>query len=427
MSDIPIKGSAVIDYEAGNQVQEGKSSLTGAIFNLSNCAIGAALLVMPMCFSNMGIILGTIVTFFGAFTTGVALHFIGRLGTFTRKQKYSDLAAFAYGKTGEIICVVLFLILLLVPLCAYQIIVGEYIQALFDDIQAPHADARLWSLIVSVAIIFPFSLIRNLGAFSKASMLCLVFIAYTVFLIIGDFIAKARAGKIMDMKDVKLFDFNKLFLPDFSTIVMAYCTHTTVLDIFNDLKNPTDKRKTIVSGVTSLIVAICYVILAIAGYLTYGNSVDANVLNSNKDGGAVFDTARLTFSIMLAITYPMLLFPTRTYATWIVDQMIAGKTDLEKKWAKMETARFYILNITFIALPYLISVGVRDLDVVFAYGGSVSGAGIVFLFPSYIFLKLRKGLNASKSEIVIAYFNILLGWVLLLGGPIFKTIDLVNG
>jgi amino acid permease len=61
-----------------------------------------------------------------------------------------------------------------------------------------------------------------------------------------------------------------LFCIAFATILMAFISHTTVLDVFAALESPTSIRKSTIIISTNTIVFFCYALIGVFGYLQFG-------------------------------------------------------------------------------------------------------------------------------------------------------------
>ncbi|EPZ36668.1 Amino acid transporter domain-containing protein [Rozella allomycis CSF55] len=427
-----IKKSSIVDPESSQQ-PTGSSGMSATIFNIVNSAVGAGTVAIPLRMKQCGLVLGTLLTIFAAISTGAALHFLGRVGSISKAKKYSDLGFYTYGRKGEMITVAAFLLLIMAPLIAYHKIVGNYLNADLSNVESLPSlltSSEFTSLVIAMGVILPLSLLKNIGHLAKASLVCLVFILYAVILVVYQCVA--NISKI-DFSKLVLFDLKLSILSDLSVMVMAFVSHTTIIDIFNDMKVPTVKNKLFAVSISNFIATILYLIVGIFGYLSMDVylkdktpfATADNVLTWNPE--IAFLVGRIAFAFMIAMTYPLFLFPTRQLADWIIRETCSSNTKFIKSYNSKPDLVRIIMTFVFIFFPYAIScIPGLSLDFVFSIFGFTAGSLLVYILPSLFFMKIKQQIKPTFGEKMLAYMNLGVGFILLVVGTTYYLINAFN-
>lgn len=78
----------------------------------------------------------------------------------------------------------------------------------------------------------------------------------------------------------------------------------------NEIKSPTQKKVDTVSLTSLTSAALIYGTVALAGFFTYGDSVDSNILVSYPSNDLI-SVARVCVSLLSAFSYPIVAYPGR--------------------------------------------------------------------------------------------------------------------
>ena len=144
-------------------------------------------------------------------------------------------------------------------------------------------------------IVIPLSFLRRLDSLKYTSFIALVSIGYLVLLVVAHFI---RGDATDEKGPVRVLHWESAVatLSSFPVIVFAYTCHQNVgqprmsangradnlinqmFSILNEIANNSHFRTTLVVVVSIGSAAFLYILVAITGYLSFGNSVDGNVV-----------------------------------------------------------------------------------------------------------------------------------------------------
>ncbi|KAI7167847.1 hypothetical protein KC352_g25499, partial [Hortaea werneckii] len=166
--------------------------------------------------------------------------------------------------------------------------------------------------------------------------------------------------------------------------------------------------------------ASVYVLVAITGYLSYGNNVIGNIVAQYAPSVAA-TIARLAIVIMVGLSYPLQVHPCRAsldaVSRWrpqssraspdrtpndtspsrasLLGGNSANPTKLSPSSSnnrprpdEMSELRFACLTTLIIILSYLVAMTVSSLDKVLAYVGSTGSTSISFILPGLFYYKI---------------------------------------
>jgi len=130
-------------------------------------------------------------------------------------------------------------------------------------------------------------------------------------------------------------------LRELPIFVFAYTCHQNVISITNELERPTTGRALAsVSAAVNMAVA-AYLVLAFAGYLTYGDEVKSDVLENYPEQSLLVGIARLAVSLIVTLCYPLQAHPSRGCITSI---LLAARAKLRPATEEMHAQHVGMLN-----------------------------------------------------------------------------------
>ncbi|GAA6081778.1 sodium-coupled neutral amino acid transporter 4 [Tachysurus ichikawai] len=123
-----------------------------------------------------------------------------------------------------------------------------------------------------------------------------------------------HADDYEDMCTPKYFVFNSQTAYTVPILAFAFVCHPEVLPIYSELKDRTRKKMQSVSNLSILAMLIMYMLSALFGYLTFYDNVEAELLHTFTKVYK-FDTmllcVRLAVLTAVTLTVPIVLFPSR--------------------------------------------------------------------------------------------------------------------
>jgi amino acid permease len=268
-------------------------------------------------------------------------------------------------------------------------------------------------LVLTTCFLLPLSLIKNLSALSFTSILGFSSIIYTVLFVVirsldgsyaletGKFVADGLIAAQPAFTRMSLwnFDFTSLVLA--SNLGLAYIAHYNGPTFYRSLKNTNSKRfRTMVSTAFALLVGL-YSITMAAGYSTFGDVCQGNILLNYHPKDILSTLGRLATGLSILFGYPLV-------ATGAREAIIGACSSLGYESVGKDKNHFLLVSgiLTFVTA---IACTVDDVSLVVGLTGAALGSFIVYICPSIIYtLAVKKIKGQSSSEYQKARLNLAL-------------------
>lgn len=423
----------------GNKEAEEAEKRTGTIasstFNLCKSAIGVGILSLPFCMAKSGIILGTLILVFCSFASTVTLLFLSRIAANTDLGDYYLVGKLAYGMTGEITGVLATLFFLCGGgLIAYAYYSGIYLQKFFiyalgfSNVQKP-ADLPFYlskyaTVSVACCLIFPLAILRDLNKIAPASIAGLCLMGAVCVLTVVDYIVYAVGSGPVITEPIKytLFKWDTGPIKAFTLILFAFCNHFTMLAVVPKLTAPTPKRRKLILTLSSSIVLVFYLVLAIFGYLHFGDNVNKNILLAPDKVRLPYAIAQLLVALIIILSFPLLCDPARSCIVFLLEKWTGPP-----QTAMADVTRNLIITAGLVVYSGLVAVfGDEALLSIMGVFSAFCGSLLMFIFPSVYFLRLSYKYRMTNLEKILAYGSIVLGVFVLIFGSYFNACDAYN-
>ncbi|RMY42208.1 hypothetical protein D0866_00080 [Hortaea werneckii] len=413
-----------------NLAAHGSASWLSSVVNLLNTIVGAGVLAMPHAMANMGITLGAFVICWAGLTSGFGLYLQTRCARYLDRGRSSffALSQITYPNAAVVFDAAIAIKCFGVGV-SYLIIIGDLMPGVVKGFVADSGDAaaylferRFW-VTAFMLVVIPLSFLRRLDSLKYTSVLALTAIAYLIVLVVYHF---AAGDTLAEKGEVNLIKWQGIIptLANFPVIVFAYTCHQNMFSILNEIKNPTHVRTTSVIVASIGTAASVYVLVAITGYLSYGNNVIGNIVAQYAPSVAA-TIARLAIVIMVGLSYPLQVHPCRAsldaVSRWRpqssrassdrspndtspsrasllgggngattnnTTKLTPSPSNNRPRPDEMSELRFACLTTLIIILSYLVAMTVSSLDKVLAYVGSTGSTSISFILPGLFYYKI---------------------------------------
>jgi len=273
--------------------------------------------------------------------------------------------------------------------------------------------------------VIPLSFLRRLDSLKYTSVIALVSIGYLVILVVYHFstgdTAPARGN--IDIVHVK---GPVQVLASFPVIVFAYTCHQNVsccqatsshqhyantsqmFSILNEIKDNRPSRTTgVVTGSIGTAASI-YVLVAITGYLSFGDNVVGNIV-SQYTPSVASTIGRAAIVVLVMFSYPLQVHPCRASVDAVSrwrptgrrnqeltpaggspsrSSLLSNKMPSRPRPEDMSDIRFAVITTAIIILSYITAMTVSSLDKVLAYVGSTGSTSISFILPGLFYYKI---------------------------------------
>ena len=380
----------------------GNASVFSSVMSLSNTVLGAGLLVLPYAISKCGFIIGVLMIVLMSIMSMLSLYMLMYAASFEKERTNWSLLGVKYmPKTMKLVD---FLCLLgNTGACAgYLIIIGDLmpdaIRFMLNVSEDHILTKRYFWICIFLLFIIPLvskTTFDKLRYFSTLAIFCFGYILLMCQLYA--YVPKCKEDLEKEqIGTTTLYPTSALaFLKVIPILITAFNCHMNSVAISSELKNPTPTR--IIKSIF-LSIGLCtifYISVGLAGYLTFGDKVQSDIL-LNYPNTWLVTILRVLLSIAIIFSYPMWCNPTRE--SFCVLFLKKSTADLNKKF-------FYIVTYGIVFVTFIIALCVKDLGIIVALIGSVSNTSCVYIMPGFLYYYIVP--NQSKiSQIIVRIWGI---------------------
>ncbi|KAK6336240.1 hypothetical protein TWF696_001801 [Orbilia brochopaga] len=392
----------------------GEASFASSVVNLLNTIVGAGVLAMPLAMSHMGMLLGILMIVFSGLAAGFGLYLQTRCaryvdrGTasfFTLSQLTYPSAAVVFDGAIAIKCFGVAI--------SYLIIIGDLMPQVAVGLW-PHAaevgylvDRHFW-ITGFMLIMIPLSFLRRLDSLKYTSFVALVSIGYLVIIVLSHFL---RGDTLEERGEVHYLQWAGAvtFFSSFPIMVFAYTCHQNMFSILNEIQNNSRKQTTGVVFCSIGVAASIYILVAITGYLSFGDNVGGNIIAMYRESIAS-TIGRAAIVVLVMFSYPLQIHPCRAsihnILKWrpssspslpVIARSLTTPSATAVAAEPMTDLRFAIISTILIVSTYVTAMTVASLERVLAYVGSTGSTSISFILPGLFYWRIsRPGPGANK-------------------------------
>lgn len=177
-------------------------------------------------------------------------------------------------------------------------------------------------------------------------------------------------------------------------IAFAFVCHHNSLLIYGSLRKPTIDRFSRVTHYSTSISLVACLVMALSGYLTFGDKTLGNVLNNFPNDNIMVNIARLFFGLNMLTTLPLEAFVCREVMNnyWFPDE-------------PYHPNRHLIFTAALVVSALSLSLLTCDLGVVFELFGATSACALAFILPPLCYIKLSKRSSQTYLAIAVVAFG----------------------
>ncbi|KAM8803116.1 sodium-coupled neutral amino acid transporter 4 isoform 1-T5 [Rhynchonycteris naso] len=472
------------DYD--DEHHPGTTSFGMSSFNLSNAIMGSGILGLSYAMANTGIILFIIMLLAVAILSLYSVHLLLKTSKEGGSLIYEKLGEKAFGWPGKIGAFTSITMQNIGAMSSYLFIIKyelpEVIRAfmgLEESTGEWYLDGNYLVIFVSVGIILPLSLLKNLGYLgytSGFSLTCMVFfvsvVIYKKFQIpcplpvldhnagnltfnntipmhmvmlpnnsessgvnfmmdyahqnpagIDDDQAKGslHGGGVEyeahsdDKCQPKYFVFNSRTAYAIPILAFAFVCHPEVLPIYSELKDRSRRKMQTVSNISITGMLIMYLLAALFGYLTFYGEVEDELLHAYIKV-YTFDTP------LLMVRLAVLVAVTLTVPI-VLFPIRTSVTTLLFPRKPFSWVRHFLIAAILLALNNILVILVPTIKYIFGFIGASSATMLIFILPAAFYLKLVKKEPLRSPQKIGALIFLVVGIIFMSGSMALIIID----
>uniref|UniRef100_A0A673NB72 Sodium-coupled neutral amino acid transporter 4-like n=1 Tax=Sinocyclocheilus rhinocerous TaxID=307959 RepID=A0A673NB72_9TELE len=421
----------------------GHTSFGMSVFNLSNAIMGSGILGLSFAMANTGIILFVILLLGVAILSLYSVHLLLVTAKEGGSLIYEKLGERAFGWPGKMAAFGSITLQNIGAMSSYLFIVKYELPEVIRAFHGLEENSGEWYLngnyavvLVSIGIILPLSLLKNLGYLgytSGFSLSCMVFFLGVVRLLtlFSCQLTSANGPPLdphapvhsavqftphpEDMCTPKYFVFNSQTVYTIPILAFAFVCHPEVLPIYSELKDRSRRKMQRVSNLSILAMLVMYLLSALFGYLTFYDHVEAELLHTFTKVYK-FDTmlllVRLAVLTAVTLTVPIVLFPV------IITLCFAGK---DFSWI-----RPFLIAAAILAFNNLLVIFVPTIRDIFGFIGSSAATMLIFILPAAFYLRLVKSLPFRSPQKISATIFLVVGIFFMIGSLSLIILDWIH-
>lgn len=389
--------------------EEGKASILTSIFNLSNNVAGAGLLTLAAgkAVSGTGWVPSIMTCVALAFGSAQTFSLIGKACEMTGEGSFKGLWSVAFGDQTSWVLDSFVFVQTFFSSVIYTGLLGDIFSALLRTSKLPYMLTNRKSIILIAAscILWPLNMIRDMSALGFTSILGLSAVLYTVFFSViraldgtyalhpaGKFVTD---GMILNLPSFAKstfwnFDLNSLVLV--SNLGLAFIAHYNAPSYWKSLSQRSSQRFTKVSFLAYTVLAIIYSVTMLAGYSTFGDVCEGNILLNYSAADYLSALGRLATGLSIIFGFPLVSNGCRESCKQVASALgIDLVSDPEKHG---------MLVTTLLVLTTSIALCVSDIKLVAGLSGALMGSSLVYICPTLIYTRI---INQQKGKDSLEY------------------------
>ncbi|KAK1166840.1 sodium-coupled neutral amino acid transporter 2-like [Acipenser oxyrinchus oxyrinchus] len=448
------------DYHLGKKKYEteyspGTTSFGMSVFNLGNAIMGSGILGLSYAMANTGIALFVVLLIAVSIFSLYSVHLLLKTANEGGSLLYEQLGYKAFGMPGKLAASLSITMQNIGAMSSYLYIVKYELPIVIQAFLGMKENTGEWYingdylvLTVSLLIILPLSLLRNLGYLgytSGFSLLCMVFfvivviyksfqiscllifendalnatlnytVAHVAAVVRETAVTVQNATADEDTCTTKYFVWNSQTVYAVPILTFAFVCHPAVLPIYEELKDRSRKRMQNVSNVSFFAMFVMYLLAALFGYITFGNNVEPELLHTYSKVykfDVVLLIVRLAVLTAVTLTVPVVLFPIRTS----VNQLLCASKEFS--WVRHTIITFILLGSTNVLVIFVPTI--RDI---FGFVGASAAAMLIFILPSAFYIKLVKKEPMKSVQKIGAVIFCISGFFVMIGSMTLIILD----
>ncbi|KAK4228973.1 hypothetical protein QBC38DRAFT_360641 [Podospora fimiseda] len=381
-----LTGITAPSVQVAERIQEGdleslnrpKSSLPSAFMNMANSIIGAGIIGQPYAFREAGLVTGTILLVVLTVIVDWTIRLIVINSKLSGATSFQGTVEKCFGRSGLIAISVAQWAFAFGGMVAFGVIVGDSIPHVLSAIwPGVNVDRRVVIGVLTMGVSYPLSLYRDIAMLAKASGFALVSMGVIVCTVLVQswFVEGKDRGEIS--KGWVVGDSWDGVVSAVGVISFAFVCHHNSLLIYGSLERPTMDRFAKVTHYSTGISMFACLGVALAGFLTFGDKTQGNVLNNFPGDNTMVNVARLCFGLNMLTTLPLEAFVCREV---MLNYYFPGEP--------FNLALHLIFTSSLVFSAMVLSLLTCDLGTVFDLVGGTSAAAMAYILPPLCYIKL---------------------------------------
>ncbi|KAF2995779.1 hypothetical protein E8E14_002112 [Neopestalotiopsis sp. 37M] len=382
-----------------------KSGMRSAFMNMANSIIGAGIIGQPYAFRNAGLLAGIVLLVGLTVVVDWTIRLIVVNSKLSGANSFQGTVEHCFGRSGLIAISVAQWAFAFGGMVAFGVVVGDSIphvlEAVFPGLRTWPvlgllADRRVVIAVFIMGVSYPLTLYRDIAKLAKASTFALIsmLIILVTVVVQGALVPSEDRGSF----STPLLTVNGGIFQAIGVISFAFVCHHNSLLIYGSLKTPTIDRFARVTHYSAGVSMAACMLVALVGFLTFGDKTQGNVLNNFASDNSMVNIARLCFGLNMLTTLPLEAFVCREVMLnyWFPGEPFNMNLHL-------------IFSSALVVSAMTVSLITCDLGVVFELVGATSACALAYILPPLCYIKL----SSRSWKTYVAWAVVVFGCVVM--------------
>lgn len=306
----------------------GGGSMQSSVFTLVASAMGAGCLSLPHMFRQSGLALGIILLVCGALLAHVSLVVLMSCARYTGMRSLAEIVALSYSadsclktpgrRRTELFVNGVVALFGIAAVLVYMMLIGDFFGGIAESGifgQSAAEVPRGLLLLLSLTVLLPLSLPRNISALRHVCVLSTSAIGFLTLVVLLKMpalyaAAKSATGEGIEASGIVWFAGDACTtLRSFAVSVFAFTAHTNAVPVVNALDDPRAARIWKASLISVLIELTMYVLIGTAGYLSFLETTKQDFIRNYPADDAMILLVRCIYTMPVLFGAPINLAP----------------------------------------------------------------------------------------------------------------------
>ncbi|XP_050091910.1 putative sodium-coupled neutral amino acid transporter 11 [Anopheles aquasalis] len=441
-SDDSVEASAFDDINSLMKREDGTSkpvetlsSLPQASFNYINSIVGSGVIGIPYALHRAGFGLGLFLLVIVAVITDYSLILMVRCGHLSGRFSYPGVMEAAYGKAGYYLLSLLQFMYPFLAMISYNVVVGDTLSKVLVRL-VPSWGSSMGAvrfgvvLVVTIFVVIPLCLYKNVSRLAKASFLslaCVVLILLAVVyrLLSGDY------AVVPDTPESWRFAHTDL-IPAVGIMAFAFMCHHNTFLVYQSMQDATMERWEKVTHISVGFAWLVAALFGIAGYCTFRALSQGDLLENYCWDDDLMNFARVLFSISILLTFPIECFVSREIVRTQVRRFYSHEaveydTDADPSHVTGEEddRQSMITTLLIVFAAFIISPYTECLGPVLELNGLLAAIPLAYVLPGLAYIQLSPHSLFSQEKLPAAGL-VLFGTIVTISGAAILMPNLIG-
>lgn len=250
-------------------------------------------------------------------------------------------------------------------------------------------------LVATICILWPLNMIRDMSSLAFTSILGLIAVLYTVVFVlwraldgtysitsdpVGRFVASVAHTPSFADSTMFHLDLRTLILA--SNLGLAFIAHYNGPSYWQSLANATSARFSKVSFCAYAVLALLYVTIMAAGYATFGDACQGNILLNYAPDDILSTLGRLATGVSLLVGFPLVSKGAR-------EGLKNASSALG--WTSLSDEKNHFMLVTsLLVVTTAVALVVKDIALVSGLTGALMGSALVYVCPPLLHARIAQ-------------------------------------